>query len=909
MSKLLLIDGSSFLHRGYYAMPNLRNSQGEYTGAVYGLVSMLSRIINAEKPQFAAVCFDKSRHSFRTDFYPEYKGTRKETPTELKSQFALAFEVLAAFGIFAVEMDNYEADDLIGTLAKKGEAQGMKVDIYTGDRDLLQLITENITVHIAGSGKSAAESTPFDTAAMIEKYGFEPCRLIDFKALMGDTSDNIPGIAGVGEKTALKLLTQFGNLENLLQNTAQIENEKLRQKVIAGEVQARLSYRLATICCEAPIEFDEETLRLKPCREEELLQLYRRLEFRSLMRPLEKAIMTKREAESGSLFMQQEILQTGLAQKGIAKPASKITFDDEERPFDEPQTNFKPLVFPADEESLLKKLQKAQKIGICLTYRNAAIYGDINCLAFGFEDGTGFYLEFMGELDRFRLQAYKPILENPAIAKLCYNLKETMLVLAANDIELKGAEYDCALAAYLLNSAKGDYPANEILYADASLLPANEATAAFAASLFPVSKKQTEELKAAGMYRLFCDMEMPLVKVLFEMEREGIVVRRAELESISAELGARINALTAEIYQLAGTEFNINSPKQLGEILFERMGIQGGKKTKTGYSTAAEILEELAPQNEIIAKILEYRTCAKLKSTYADGLHKLINQNTGKLHTSFKQTVTATGRLSSAEPNLQNIPVRYEEGRKLRKAFTPSQTGNMLLAADYNQIELRVLAHISGDEKLIHAFRNNEDIHTRTAMEVFGVSTEEMTPDLRRKAKAVNFGIVYGISDYGLGRDLGISRREAHEYIEKYFERYPLVKEYQQKTIADAKEKGYVETIYGRRRYLPELRSSNFNIRSFAERMAINTPIQGSAADIMKIAMINLAAAMKEKALRSKLLLQVHDELILDVVPDELDILSDLLKSRMQEAAALAVPLLADLKIGANWYNMQKFTK
>ncbi|MBQ9991943.1 MAG: DNA polymerase I, partial [Firmicutes bacterium] len=902
MSKLLLIDGSSFLHRGYYAMPNLRNSQGEYTGAVYGLVSMLSRIINAEKPQFAAVCFDKSRHSFRTDFYPEYKGTRKETPTELKSQFALAFEVLEAFGIFAVEMDNYEADDLIGTLAKKGEAQGMKVDIYTGDRDLLQLITERITVHIAGSGKSAAESTPFDTAAMIEKYGFEPCRLIDFKALMGDTSDNIPGIAGVGEKTAQKLLSQFGSLENLLQNTEQIENEKLCQKVIAGEEQARLSYRLATICCEAPIEFDEETLRLKPCREEELLQLYRRLEFRSLMRPLEKAIMAKREAEGGMLFMQQETLPAAKAKKPV-QPQKAASIFDEERPFDEPQTAFKPQIFPADEAALLKKLQQAKSIGLYISYSNAAIYGEINGIGFGFADGTGYHMEFMGELDRIRLQTYKDILENPSVTKLCYNLKETMLVLAANGIKLSGADFDCALAAYLLNSTKGDYPSDEILYADAALLPAGEKTAAFAAALFPVSQKQTEELKEAGMYDLFTNMEMPLVKVLFDMEREGIVVRRAELESISAELGAQINALTAEIYQLAGTEFNINSPKQLGEILFERLDIQGGKKTKTGYSTAAEILEELAPQNEIIAKILEYRTCAKLKSTYADGLHKLINQNTGKLHTSFKQTVTATGRLSSAEPNLQNIPVRYEEGRKLRKAFTPSQTGNMLLAADYNQIELRVLAHISGDEKLIHAFRNNEDIHTRTAMEVFGVSAEEMTPDLRRKAKAVNFGIVYGISDYGLGRDLGISRKEAHEYIEKYFERYPLVKKYQQKTIADAKEKGYVETIYGRRRYLPELRSSNFNIRSFAERMAINTPIQGSAADIMKIAMLRLAKAMQEKQLRSKLLLQVHDELILDVCPEELQILADLLKNTMQEAAELAVPLLADLKIGENWYN------
>lgn len=908
MSKLLLIDGSSFLHRGYYAMPNLRNSQGEYTGAVYGLVSMLSRIINAEKPQFAAVCFDKSRHSFRTEFYPEYKGTRKEPPTELKSQFALAFEVLEAFGIFAVEMDNYEADDLIGTLAKKGEAQGMKVDIYTGDRDLLQLITEKITVHIAGSGKSAAESTPFDTAAMIEKYGFEPCRLIDFKALMGDTSDNIPGIAGVGEKTAQKLLSQFGSLENLLQNTEQIENEKLRQKVIAGEEQARLSYRLATICCEAPIEFDEETLRLKPCREEELLQLYRRLEFRSLMRPLEKAIMAKREAEGGMLFMQQETLPAAKAKKPV-QPQKAASIFDEERPFDEPQTAFKPQIFPADEAALLKKLQQAKSIGLYVSYSNAAIYGEINDIGFGFADGTGYHMEFMGELDRIRLQTYKDILENPSVTKLCYNLKETMLVLAANGIELSGADFDCALAAYLLNSTKGDYPADEILYADAALLPAGEKTAAFAAALFPVSQKQTEELKEAGMNDLFTNMEMPLVKVLFDMEREGIVVRRAELESISAELGAQINALTAEIYQLAGTEFNINSPKQLGEILFERLDIQGGKKTKTGYSTAAEILEELAPQNEIIAKILEYRTCAKLKSTYADGLHKLINQNTGKLHTSFKQTVTATGRLSSAEPNLQNIPVRYEEGRKLRKAFTPSQTGNMLLAADYNQIELRVLAHISGDEKLINAFRSNEDIHTRTAMEVFGVSAEEMTPDLRRKAKAVNFGIVYGISDYGLGRDLGISRKEAHEYIEKYFERYPLVKEYQQKTIADAKEKGYVETIYGRRRYLPELRSSNFNIRSFAERMAINTPIQGSAADIMKIAMLKLAKAMQEKQLRSKLLLQVHDELILDVCPEELQILADLLKNTMQEAAELAVPLLADLKIGENWYNMQKFTK
>jgi len=883
--KLLLIDGSSLIHRAFYALPLLSNAQGEYTNGVYGFMMMMKRMLRQDNPDLAVICLDKSRVTFRNQIAADYKATRKETPAELRGQFELLKEILPPYGIACEELEGYEADDLLGTLASLGARQGWQVEIFSGDKDVLQLVDKDIHVYLTKKGISETEH--WDEAKVIEHYGLNPSQLIDLKALMGDASDNISGVPGVGEKTALKLLHQFGNIENIYQRIDEVENVKLRQKLIDNKEEAFRSRLLATICREVPLAVPMENYLYTGPDPEKLLPLYKRLQFRGLVKELEEQIdRHKRELDrEQSLF--PEPWETG--GQGAADENSFVTLDQK------------------TVGDLIKKIRQAGKMSLYLQWQGPPLQGDILACGLALPDGESYAFEKANA--EAVLALLTDVLVDPRIAKMTIDSKEAILLLQEYDINLKGIISDAALAAYLLDPAAAAYGLEEICsiynvpYANADGLAA---AAHKAAVLYLLCGELEKRIAAYEMEKLYHEVELPLAAVLARMEQNGIKVEKEKLEDYSKKLEAEAQRLTAEIYEAAGETFNINSTKQLAYILFEKMQIPSLKKTKTGYSTDSEVLEELAVTYPIASKILEYRACTKMKSTYADGLRHLIDPKTGKIHTTFKQTVTATGRLSSVEPNLQNIPVRTELGRSFRQVFIPEKEGNLLLAGDYNQIELRILAHITGDEKLCQAFYSKEDIHARTAAEVFGLDISEVTSDLRRQAKAVNFGIVYGISDYGLSRDLGISRAQAHDYIQKYFARYPGVARYQKEIIEQGRDKGYVSTLLGRRRYLPDLASANFNLRSFAQRMAINTPIQGSAADIIKIAMVDIARAMEEKCMRSKMLLQVHDELIFDMVPKERETLPLLVRELMEKAVELMVPVTIDMKVGINWFQMEK---
>lgn len=885
--KLLLIDGSSLIHRAFYALPLLSNAQGEYTNGVYGFMMMMNRMLRQDKPELAVICLDKSRVTFRNQIAADYKATRKETPAELRGQFELLKEVLPPFGIACEELVGYEADDLLGTLARMGARQGLQVEIFSGDKDVLQLVDKDIHVYLTKKGISETEH--WDEEKVIGHYGLTPSQLIDLKALMGDASDNISGVPGVGEKTALKLLHQFGNIENMYQKIDEVENVKLRQKLIDNKEAAFRSRLLATICKEAPLAAPLEKYLYTGPDMERLLPLYKRLQFRALVKELEEQIgkQTRELNREQSLFPETWETQG----QGAAGENSFAVLDQK----------------TAGE--LIKKIRQAGKISLYLQWQGPPLQGDILACGIALPEGESYAFEKAAGNMEAVLAVLADVLSDPQISKLTIDSKEAILLLQEYDVKLKGIISDAALAAYLLDPAAASYGLEELCsiynvpYAAVSGLAG---AAQKAAALYPLCGELEQRIASYDMEKLYHDVELPLAAVLAKMEQNGIKVEKAKLEDYSVKLEAEAQRLMSEIYEAAGETFNINSTKQLAYVLFEKMQIPSLKKTKTGYSTDSEVLEELAVTYPIASKILEYRACTKMKSTYADGLRHLIDPQTGKIHTTFKQTVTATGRLSSVEPNLQNIPVRTELGRSFRQVFIPEKESNFLLAGDYNQIELRILAHITGDEKLRQAFYSKEDIHARTAAEVFGLDIKDVTADLRRQAKAVNFGIVYGISDYGLSRDLGISRAQAHDYIQKYFARYPGVALYQKEIIEQGREKGYVSTILGRRRYLPDLASSNFNLRSFAQRMAINTPIQGSAADIIKIAMVNIAGAMEEKGMRSKMLLQVHDELIFDMAPEEREILPLLVRELMEKAVELSVPVTIDMKVGINWYQMEK---
>lgn len=882
MEKFILIDGNSIIYRAFFAMPPLTNSSGLHTNAVYGFTNMLLRLMEEHKPTHMMVAFDAGKITFRHEGYEEYKGGRQKTPPELSEQFPVLKELLTAFGVAQFELSGYEADDIIGTLTKRADEAGREVLVVTGDKDMLQLASEH--VNIALTRKGVTEIETYGPKEIEERYGLNPLQIIDLKGLMGDASDNIPGIPGVGEKTALKLLHQFGSVEEVLSHTSELKG-KMKEKIETHAEDARLSKRLATIYREVPLEKTWDDMVFSGIQEESAAPALAKLEFKSL---LERLSFTVRQSESSEESAVEEKLEIVTVTEENAAELIPLL----------------PNISILHVESRGDNPHHAALVGLVLT--DSEKYYFISPEVLASETGAG-VREWLG---------------NPKQPKRGYDLHRVDLVLHANGLAFAGADYDVHLAGYLLDptdsnqtlwgvAAKYGLPRlqsdDEVFGKGAKYkLPEDNVLSEYlcrkAAAIDRLIPLQQKDLEETGMHTLFYDLEMPLSRILADMEKQGIKANVDELQALGKEFEQTINSLVAKIYEIAGMEFNLNSPKQLGEVLFDKLGLPVIKKTKTGYSTDAEVLEKLAPYHEIVQHILEYRSIAKLQSTYVEGLLKEISDKTGKVHTYYRQTIAATGRLSSQFPNLQNIPIRLEEGRKIRKVFVPSEENWYILAADYSQIELRVLAHISDDDNLKEAFVHDMDIHTKTAMDVFGVAEEAVDSNMRRSAKAVNFGIVYGISDYGLSQNLNITRKEAAQFIDQYFGVFQGVRKFMDDIVKQAKQDGYVTTLLGRRRYLPEINASNFNLRSFAERTAMNTPIQGTAADIIKLAMVHMDAALSERQLKSRMLLQVHDELVFEVPEEELETMKKLVPEVMEKALALAVPLKAEVSFGRNWY-------
>ncbi|MHA7964814.1 DNA polymerase I [Paenibacillus sp. CAU 1782] len=889
MEKWMLIDGNSIAYRAFFAMPPLTNSAGLHTNAIFGFTTMLLKLLEEQKPSHVLVAFDAGKATFRHEGYAEYKGGRQKTPPELSEQFPVLKELITAFGIAQFELNGYEADDIIGTLTLEADKQGVSALVVTGDKDMLQLASGGVTVAVTRKGVSEVEL--YTPEAISEKYGLEPLQIIDLKGLMGDTSDNIPGVPGVGEKTALKLLHEYSSVENVLSNLDKLKG-KLKENIQNHQEDAVMSKKLATIFREVPLEKSIDEISYNGYDGDKLGEMFRRLEFKSLLERLQLG------AESGADASQAQAAAAELTVTSLRGDEDNEGMD---RLISALEGDGKHGLFI---EAVGENPHHAELLGLSIATADEVFVVPASALQGAFSD---------------RLKAWLGDEEKP---KYGFDLHKSELALRWAGYRLGGAAFDVQLAAYLLdptdnqlalsaiNERQGftGVPSDEAVYGKGAKfkVPDDETLhrhlALKANAVFRLAPKMTEELKATGMEKLYFELEQPLSRVLADMEHQGIKVERGVLEELGKSLESQLSTIMSGIYSLAGTEFNINSPKQLGEVLFDKLGLPARKKTKTGYSTDAEVLEELAPYHEIIPLILHFRQLSKLQSTYVEGLLKEIREETGKVHTYYRQTIAATGRLSSQFPNLQNIPIRLEEGRQIRKAFLPSETGWSILAADYSQIELRVLAHISGDENLKEAFIHDMDIHTKTAMDVFGVTADKVDANMRRSAKAVNFGIVYGISDFGLSQNLGITRKDAASFIEQYFNVFKGVRQYMDDIVANAKQDGYVTTLLDRRRYLPEIKSSNFNLRSFAERTAMNTPIQGTAADIIKLAMVQMDEALKSRGLKSRMLLQVHDELVFEVPPDELELMKGLLPEVMEGALKLDVPLKADVSFGDNWY-------
>lgn len=871
MSKIVLIDGHSILNRAFYGIPDLTNSEGLHTNGVYGFLNIMFKILDEEKPEYLAVAFDLKAPTFRHKMYQEYKGTRKAMPEELREQVPLIKEMLSAMGIPLLMEEGYEADDLLGTLGKRMEKEGMEVAIISGDRDLLQLATEKIKIRIPKTKRTGTEIEDYYAQDVAEKYQVTPLQFIDLKAMMGDAADNIPGLPGIGEKTATKLVMAYGSLENAHEHLEEIKPNKAREAFLNHYDLGVLSKELATIKIDVPVEFECEQARLGNLYTQEAFILCKRLEFKNLL----------------SRFHCEE-------------PKNQIT----------------------DEFGTVTELDEVEKLfqqaALCARVGFQLIMEDRECLGCGLAcQNVIRYIPAQGFVTgEYLVGKVGELIEKVSLVGTLH-LKDQLYLL---DTGKKEGLYDLALGAYLVNPLKSHYAYEDILkeYTD---VMAPSKTELLGKTGFLVSEKEKEKelcacymayasyaalepvlakLDQLEMRQLFDTIEMPLVYTLFDMEKEGILVKAEELKVYGEALTGRILELEREIYALAGIEFNINSPKQLGVILFEKLELPGGKKTKTGYSTAADVLEKLSGEYPIVSLILEYRQLTKLKSTYADGLAVYIQED-GRIHSTFNQTITATGRISSTEPNLQNIPIRMELGRLIRKVFVPKE-GYCFVDADYSQIELRVLAHLSGDEMLIQAYKDASDIHRITASQVFHTPFEEVTDLQRRNAKAVNFGIVYGISSFGLSQDLSITRKEATQYIEQYFKTYPGIKSFLDSTVEHAREMGYVTTMFGRRRPVPELKSSNFMQRSFGERIAMNSPIQGTAADIIKIAMISVNERLKSEGLKSKMILQVHDELLIETAKDEVEQVKQILTEEMEGAVNLSVKLEIDMHTGTNWY-------
>ncbi|GFR38067.1 DNA polymerase I [Insulibacter thermoxylanivorax] len=879
MSKLIIVDGNSIANRAFYALPLLSNAEGLHTNAVYGVTTMLLKLLEEEKPTHFLFAFDAGKVTFRHADYKEYKAGRAKTPPELSEQWPLIKELVAAFNIQQFELEGYEADDIIGTLTRMADEEKMETLVVTGDKDMLQLASEHVKIALT-IRRGISEMEVYGPEQIQEKYGLKPLQIIDMKGLMGDASDNIPGVPGIGEKTALKLLHEYGSVENVLEHAPSIKG-KMGERLVAHAEDARLSKELATIYREVPLSLTWDDLKFEGIDEERTAALFKRLEFKSLLERLNL---------SASAQVSEQTLEIPVQ-----------------------------IVQEQDLSALLGKLDEVRAVHVEVLGDNPH-HGEVLGIAFAFE-ASAMYVGF----ETLMSEEGRPLrewLEDEGTAKTIYDAHRVHLALAWQGIKLRGTAFDVHLAAYVLdpsqsNQSLGDLmrrfglptlPEDEEIFGKGAKfrIPELEVYSSYlgrkAYAISQLRQPMHDELEKTGMNELYYDLELKLSRVLAEMELTGIKVKSEELERFGEELKERIREIEQEIYDLAGTEFNIGSPKQLGEILFEKLNLPVIKKTKTGYSTDVEVLERLAPYHEIAAKVVEYRQLTKLQSTYVEGLLKEIRPETGKIHTYYRQTIAATGRLSSQYPNLQNIPIRLEEGRLIRRAFVPSEEGWYILAADYSQIELRVLAHISQDERLMEAFRQNMDIHTKTAMDVFGVAADEVDANMRRQAKAVNFGIVYGISDYGLSQNLHIPRKEAAAFIEAYFNVFQGVRRYMDEIVKSAKQDGYVSTLLNRRRYLPEINASNYNRRSFAERTAMNTPIQGTAADIIKLAMVKLAERMTDEGLRSRMLLQVHDELVFEVPPEELEVMKQLVPEVMENAIALDVPLKAEVSWGTDWY-------
>ena len=930
--KLVLIDGHSILNRAFYGVPSLSNAQGLHTNAVYGFLNILFKILEEEKPDYLAVAFDVHAPTFRHELYDAYKGTRKAMPEELKEQVPVMKEVLRAMNIVIVEQVGLEADDILGTLAKKAQCEGIQVSLVSGDRDLLQISDKGIKIRIPKTKQGRTEIEDYYPEDVERVYQVTPLQFIDLKALMGDTSDNIPGVPKVGEKTATELMVQYGSLDNIYAHVEEISKKSIRESLIDNRKLADLSKILATIKTDCDISLDYEAAKAEGYYTQEAYNLFKQLEFKNMLSRFEENASADAGRETVKQFHRVETLadfvkkfeeiETG-EPVGIYLAVEKEILFGAAISRKDGGTYFYPVSLHENEQhSRLAKLSIDGNEQPSL-FRKSSDDGNEQLSLFteSSDDGNEQLSLFAGLSDDGEEEVLKEALKKLSAGGRIstFDIKRQYGYLQQ---ETTDNYFDILIAAYLLNPLKSDYDPESIAAEHLNLMIPGRAELLGKADFQEAAKKLPDKLaeyccygayvsaKAAevlagklqetGMDRLMQEIEMPLSLVLYDMEREGVEVRREELRAYGDALVARIQELEQSIHDQAGEPFNINSPKQLGEILFEKLHMPGGKKTKTGYSTAADVLEKLAEDYPIVTDILEYRGLTKLKSTYADGLAVFIGEDE-RIHTNFNQTITATGRISSTEPNLQNIPMRMELGRRIRKVFVP-KAGYEFMDADYSQIELRVLAHMSGDEQLIEAYHMDQDIHRITAANVFHTPFDQVTDLQRRNAKAVNFGIVYGISSFGLSQDLSISRKEAAEYIEQYFATYPKVKEFLDGLVKEAKEKGYITTMFGRRRPIPELSSSNFMQRSFGERVAMNSPIQGTAADIIKIAMVRVWRALRESGLKSRLILQVHDELVIETLISEEEQVNKILTENMKEAASLAVTLEVDLHTGENWY-------
>jgi len=881
MPSLYIIDGNSYLYRAFYAIRGLTASDGTPTNAIFGVTNMIFKLLREKNPDYFAIVFDTPEPTHRHELFEDYKAHRTGMPDELKPQVPLIKEIIDAFNIVMIEKPGYEADDILGVIAKDAEAEGLDVFIVTGDKDMCQTVTPKIKLYDTMKEKITEEKD------VIEKYGVKPSQFPEILALMGDASDNIPGAPGIGEKTAVKLLKEFGDIDNLIACSEKIKNKRARNAVADNIESIRLSKELATIHPDVPLDITIKDLKVREPDWESLLGHFRRYGLSSLIR-----LVPDKEAPPQVDTQYITILDTDTLREALSGVKDELTIDTE-------TTSASPM--------------------------NAELVG----ISFSIEPEKAYYVpvahSYLGMPKQLTIEQVtnemKAILENADIKKTGHNIKYDLIVLRNAGINMKGIGFDTMIASYLLNPNKANHNLTDVSMdrlgikktdfkdvlgkdrKDFSEVPVEEATeyaGEDAAATLKLKKCLGPEIRKEGFEELFNDMEVPLIEVLADMEMAGIKIDIPLMQEYSDKMARELTSIEQRIYFIAGEEFNINSPKQLQEILFDKLGLKPLKKTKTGYSTNIEVLEQLALEHELPKEIIEYRGLSKLKNTYVDALPKLVNPKTGRLHTSFNQTITATGRLSSSEPNLQNIPIRSDWGKKIRKAFI-TETGNLLLSSDYSQIELRVLAHLSHDKSFVEVFQNHGDIHTMTACQLFDVTPDRVTDDMRRRAKTVNFGIVYGISPYGLSRQLSIPPEEAKSYIDTYFAKYDGLKIYFDELIKNAKENGYVSTIFNRKRAIPELGSSNRNTHQLGERLATNSPVQGSAADIIKISMINISNRLKKEGLKTKMLLQVHDELLFEVPEDEKDIVMKIVKEEMEGAVKLSIPVTVDMGIGKNW--------